>query len=136
MGQQSTSPEDSARRPQEQMSEVLLRVLCKEIRRDILRALNGKGAAKSPKELAEEISLELGNTSYHTKVLARAGAIELVRTEPVRGSTAHFYASAVSKNPMVLAILSETEREDQRSRAKRQRQKPKRKKGRKKGRKK
>jgi len=47
----------------------------------------------SPKELADELGAPLSDVSYHVRVLRELGAIELVRTEPVRGAVAHYYRS-------------------------------------------
>lgn len=45
----------------------------------------------SPKELSDALGILLGNTSYHVGSLQRLGAIELTRTQPVRGALEHFY---------------------------------------------
>jgi DNA-binding transcriptional ArsR family regulator len=45
----------------------------------------------TPKEIAEEVGLSLDHVSYHVRQLLKFGAIELVRTEPRRGATAHWY---------------------------------------------
>jgi hypothetical protein len=45
----------------------------------------------SPKELSDEFGENLARLSYHVKVLADAGAIELIRTAKRRGATEHFY---------------------------------------------
>jgi DNA-binding transcriptional ArsR family regulator len=47
----------------------------------------------SPKELADQLEAPLSDVSYHVRVLRELGAIELVRTEPVRGAVAHYYRS-------------------------------------------
>jgi hypothetical protein len=47
----------------------------------------------SPKELADELRAPLSDVSYHVRVLRELKAIELVRTEPVRGAVAHYYHS-------------------------------------------
>jgi DNA-binding transcriptional regulator GbsR (MarR family) len=47
----------------------------------------------SPKELADELGAPLSDVSYHVRVLRELQAIELVRTEPVRGAVAHYYRS-------------------------------------------
>jgi DNA-binding transcriptional ArsR family regulator len=47
----------------------------------------------SPKELAGELGAPLSDVSYHVRVLRELNAIELVRTEPVRGAVAHYYRS-------------------------------------------
>jgi predicted transcriptional regulator len=46
---------------------------------------------KSPKEIAEEIGVELGTAAFHVKELLNTGCIELVRTEPRRGAVEHYY---------------------------------------------
>lgn len=45
----------------------------------------------SPSAIAADLGAPLNVVSYHTRVLLRAGAIELVRTERRRGATEHFY---------------------------------------------
>jgi hypothetical protein len=45
----------------------------------------------SPKEIAAEIKQDVGHVAYHVRVLLNWGAIELVRTEPRRGATEHWY---------------------------------------------
>ena len=45
----------------------------------------------SPSGLAPLIGEPLGNTSYHVRILAGKGLLELVRTEPRRGALEHFY---------------------------------------------
>src|ERR1700760_3113915 len=47
----------------------------------------------SPKESADQLRAPLSDVSYHVRVLRELGAIELVRTEPVRGAVAHYYRS-------------------------------------------
>ena len=47
----------------------------------------------SPKELADDLGAPLSDVSYHVRVLRELKAIELVRTEPVRGAVAHYYRS-------------------------------------------
>lgn len=45
----------------------------------------------SPNELKDIFNVSLSDAAYHVRVLADFGAIELVRTEPVRGAMEHFY---------------------------------------------
>ena len=47
----------------------------------------------SPKEIAAEFGEKLGNVSYHVRILARLGLIELVRETPRRGAVEHHYRS-------------------------------------------
>jgi predicted transcriptional regulator len=51
----------------------------------------------SPKEIAVELGLtsaKAGHVSYHVKELLSRGLVELVRTEPRRGASEHFYRAA------------------------------------------
>jgi hypothetical protein len=45
----------------------------------------------SPSRVAAALGERVNVVSYHTAVLVRAGCLELVRTEPRRGATEHFY---------------------------------------------
>lgn len=56
----------------------------------ILEALSRNRAA-SPKQLTDEFGDKLGNVSYHVRILAGAGLLELVDTQPRRGAVEHFY---------------------------------------------
>ena len=64
----------------------------------ILAALDGREL--SPVELAKELGASLGVVSYHVRVLADAGVVELSRTTARRGAIQHHYrltdAGAVS----------------------------------------
>jgi predicted transcriptional regulator len=61
----------------------------------------------SPKELARLEGRPLSNVSYHVRVLAERGALEIVREAPVRGSVAHFYKATplARETPWVLETL-------------------------------
>lgn len=50
----------------------------------------------SPRELSSTLSESLSNVSYHVRVLADCGVVELVRTRAVRGSTQHFYRATTT----------------------------------------
>lgn len=71
----------------------LIRALAHPLRWRILQILNLRTA--SPSELAEELEAPLPNIAYHVKVLARNDAIELVKTEQVRGALEHFYRATM-----------------------------------------
>jgi DNA-binding transcriptional ArsR family regulator len=58
----------------------------------ILAALDGQEL--SPVELAKELDASLGVVSYHVRVLADAGAVELSRTTARRGAIQHHYRLA------------------------------------------
>jgi DNA-binding transcriptional ArsR family regulator len=65
------------------------------LRRRILREMVGVSGETSPRQLATELDEPLSALSYHVRVLAECGAIRLVRTKQIRGSTQHFYRSTV-----------------------------------------
>lgn len=77
-------------------------------RRQILREMLGAKEEVSPGELAAKLSQPLSSVSYHVRVLDECDAVELVRTEPVRGSTQHFYR-AIVKADWALAALKTDE---------------------------
>lgn len=61
-------------------------------RKRLLRIYVEKGETLSPKELTALTKQPyLSNVSYHVRVLAEHGALELVETRPARGSVEHFY---------------------------------------------
>ena len=74
------------------------RAMAHPMRARILAALDGREL--SPVELARELGASLGVVSYHVRVLADAGLVELARTTARRGAIQHHYrlvdAAAVS----------------------------------------
>jgi DNA-binding transcriptional ArsR family regulator len=72
-----------------ELDEALLKAISHPLRHRLLSLLDDRVA--SPNELARELELPLGRVSYHIRLLADLGAIELVRTEPRRGALEHFY---------------------------------------------
>ena len=73
----------------------LFTALAHPLRRRILRRMIGGGGETSPRDLAAELGEPLSALSYHVRVLAECGALKLVRTKQIRGSTQHFYRAAV-----------------------------------------
>ena len=71
----------------------MMKALSHPIRQQILQILNREVA--SPNQIAQEIGESLGTVSYHVKTLVDLGAIELVRTKPVRGALEHFYRATM-----------------------------------------
>jgi hypothetical protein len=65
----------------------------------------------SPKELADELKAPLSDVSYHVRVLRELNAVELVRTEPVRGAVAHYYRSV--ERPQISSAGMETMTEEE-----------------------
>ncbi len=65
--------------------------LAHPMRRRILRKMIEDDGEISPRDLALALKEPLSKLSYHVRILAYCGAIELVRTDQVRGSMQHFY---------------------------------------------
>lgn len=86
-------------------SHALINALKHPLRRQILRAIP-QDETTSPRELADLLEKPLGDLSYHVRVLARCGALELVGEKQVRGTMQHFYRSSV-KAGWVHAALQE-----------------------------
>ena len=79
----------------EDATQSLLEALGHPIRRRILREMANRTSPTSPTQLSNTIEETLSNVSYHCRVLAQNGVIELVATRPVRGSMQHFYAVSI-----------------------------------------
>lgn len=62
--------------------------------------------------MVEAGTFSLSGLSFHARVLCELQVTRCTRTEQVRGALEHFYASNVSDNELVAAILVETEGED------------------------
>lgn len=73
----------------------LAKALSHPLRARVLERLEHQTA--SPSELAAELAAPLGNVSYHVRILAEAGLIELVRTTRRRGATEHHYRAAAAR---------------------------------------
>jgi DNA-binding transcriptional ArsR family regulator len=82
-----------ASRSRGELDPRIVRALSHPIRQRVLVALNERVA--SPKELAAELGEPLGNVSYHTRVLAQLGCIELVSTTQRRGALEHHYRAVM-----------------------------------------
>ena len=72
-----------------ELGKRLVQALSHPIRVHALHVLNKQTA--SPKEIAHEIDEDISLVSYHVKELAKLGFVEIVREEPRRGATEHFY---------------------------------------------
>jgi len=69
----------------------LFLALAHPLRRRILQQMIKDETEISPRDLALNLGEQLSKLSYHVRILACCGAIELVRTDQVRGSMQHFY---------------------------------------------
>jgi DNA-binding transcriptional ArsR family regulator len=63
------------------------------LRWKMLEALNEEDA--SPVQLARRFGEGVNLVAYHMRILVEVGAAELVRTEPRRGSTEHYYRATM-----------------------------------------
>ncbi len=89
-------------------AHALLEALRHPLRRKLLRLCVEAKEELSPKELALLADRPvLSNVAYHVRTLAKNGALELVRTAPVRGAVEHFYrpTKLVRETPWVLAAI-------------------------------
>lgn len=77
------------RKGSEHVDQRLIRALAHPLRVRILDLLQTE--TLSPKLMAQQLGVSLGDASYHTGVLRDCGCLELVRKEPRRGVTEHFY---------------------------------------------
>ncbi|CAN5556804.1 hypothetical protein BH10ACT11_BH10ACT11_17090 [soil metagenome] len=71
----------------------MIKALGHPLRQRILALLNE--SESSPSDLAGEIGEPIGKVAYHVKILLDYEAIELVRTQPVRGAVEHFYRATI-----------------------------------------
>lgn len=76
-----------------QLDQRTIAALAHPLRFRVLVALDDRVA--SPVELSREFGEPLNRLSHHVRVLARLGAIELVRTRQRRGAREHFYRAAI-----------------------------------------
>ncbi len=90
--------------------EALLSAFGHPLRRTILKLFLEVKEPRSPKGLSELTESQLSNVSYHVRVLAECGALEIVAERPVGGSTEHFYEATplVKQTPWIRAALGLT----------------------------
>jgi DNA-binding transcriptional ArsR family regulator len=70
----------------------LAKALSNDVRARALELL--AEGARSPKQIAAEMKLDLRGVAYHVRVLKKLGCIELVETLPRRGAVEHVYRAA------------------------------------------
>jgi len=87
------SEADKTKEAAETIDVRVLKALGHPLRQRVLQALNEDVA--SPNQVANKLGEPLSNVSYHVKILESCDAIELVRTEPVRGALEHFYRATM-----------------------------------------
>lgn len=72
----------------------LVRALSHPLRMEILEKLQGRVA--SPAELSRELNERLGVIAYHAHTLLKCGCVELVHSEPRRGSVENFFGISIA----------------------------------------
>lgn len=87
--------------------ETLVFLLQHPLRKRLLRLYIEAKEMRSPKELSVPTNHHISDISYHVRVLAEHGAVELVAEEPRRGSVEHFYEATplVDEIPWARAAL-------------------------------
>jgi DNA-binding transcriptional ArsR family regulator len=80
--------------------ELLARSNTHPLRVSILEVLSLDDGARtlSPKELSQELQAPLSTVNYHVTELRKAGLLEIVGEQQVRGAIEHFYR-AVGNRP-------------------------------------
>jgi DNA-binding transcriptional ArsR family regulator len=66
----------------------MVKAFAHPLRLEILRLLDSRA---SPTELSRRLGAPLGSVSYHVRVLAELGALQLVDQAPRRGAIEHYY---------------------------------------------
>lgn len=87
--------------------EVLIFLLGHPLRKQLLGLYVEAKEMRSPKELTVPVNKDISIVSYHVRVLAEHGAVELVAEAPRRGAVEHFYkaTSLVDEVPWARAVL-------------------------------
>ncbi len=71
------------------VDQSLVSALSHPLRVHILDVLSE--ASASPSDLAREVELSVNYVAYHVKELEKLGYVELIKTEPRRGTVEHYY---------------------------------------------
>jgi hypothetical protein len=81
-------------RDEPEIDQRLIQGLAHPVRVRILEVLQTQ--TLSPALMARELEVPLGDIAYHVRVLVKNDCLELVRKEPRRGATEHFYRAKPS----------------------------------------
>jgi DNA-binding transcriptional ArsR family regulator len=92
--------------------EVLIFLLGNPLRKRLFRLYVEAKETRSPKQMTVPVNRDVSIVSYHVRVLAEHGAVELVGTRPRRGAVEHFYkaTSLVDEVPWARVALGLTSR--------------------------
>ncbi len=94
------------------MTVALIDAVSHQLRREILRRMNGAKGARSATQLSKVLDEEVPTISYHLEVLAKQRAISKARSKRVRGARETFFVSKVATNKRLVDVLADTEQED------------------------
>jgi hypothetical protein len=89
----NNNPSSKRRRKPGPPDARVIKAIGHPLRWKMLEALNEEDA--SPVQLARRFGEGVNLVAYHMRILAEVGAAELVRTEPRRGSTEHYYRATM-----------------------------------------
>lgn len=79
----------------QEKNDAVVKALGHPIRREILRLLEeNTNGGLSPKLVANELDMPIGDVSYHFRTLIDTGVLKLVNEERRRGAIEHFYQRA------------------------------------------
>jgi DNA-binding transcriptional ArsR family regulator len=92
---------------EDQEAAEVAKALSHPLRLGFLRALGalGRDGVLSPSEYARESGEALGNVSYHAKVLATAGVLDIGETVPRRGAGERRYSLSGPRATVAMALL-------------------------------
>lgn len=87
--------------------EALLQALKHPLRRSVMQRYLQSEDTLAPSDFIDGQEKPVTNIAYHVRELERLGVLQLVRTEPSRGSLKHFYKATkfARETPWVLGVL-------------------------------
>lgn len=86
----------------------MIMAIAHPLRRRMLQMIVDCDEALSPAQIAKQLELPVGTTTYHAKVLWHFGALEPAGKRQVRGVIEHLYETAVEDDAPIETLLEET----------------------------
>lgn len=97
----------------QRMTASMISALDNPTRRETLRFLHRRGGACGASQLSEWIDTDPTNISYHLRILSSVGAVSRAGERMARAIPEKLFASEVSGHRQVVAILADTEEDDE-----------------------
>ena len=97
----------------QRLTALMISALDNATRRETLRSLHRRGGAYSASQLSEWIDTDPTNISYHLRILFNVGAVSRAGERLVRAVPEKLFASEVAGHRQVVAILADTEEDDE-----------------------